>query len=149
LHPNPARRDEKNFSYNASGDRIQTSMVLSGTLELQRRHENALDVAPPPPGASGGVNAPETVPILDETPDQFGNITSRVGANARCRNVGFDGSYADLPTQETVLAGPSDGTCGTEPLNSQAIYDEGLRAITEAHDLHGEVTLFGYDELGR
>ena len=150
LHSDVAR-NERSIVHNAHGDPVKTSMLLSGTLALKRRHET------PGPlhersasGMSDPAGEPRTATLMEQTPDEFGNMIARTGANGRCRwQVVFDDAYAAQATQEAVYAGPIVGQCGTEQLLSTAIYDRGTGAVTEAHDLHDEVTLAGYDGLGR
>jgi RHS repeat-associated protein len=160
-HSDVARRNERSITNNSQGDPIQTSMVLSGTLPLKRRHETlgALFASDPPPGASDPSAEPRTATLMEQTPDQFGNMTAQTGANGRCRQVGFDDDYAELAIEEAVYAGafpplvtpgpPPFERCGIEQLVSKAQYDRGLAVVTQATDLHGEITLAGYDGLGR
>jgi RHS repeat-associated protein len=148
-HPG-IRRNEREISYNAAGDPVQTRMVLSGTLPLDRHHDTpGRELSHGPHEASGGTQDPVTVILLDQTIDPFGNVNFQAGANARCREVVFDPFFKQFAVNETVFAGRVVGACGVVELESDATYDRGLAAVTLAHDLHGEVTLAGYDNLGR
>ena len=68
--------------------------------------------------------------------------------------MGYDDTFKDLATHETVFVGaapttPGQLACGPTPLTSSADYDRGLGAVTRVHDLHAELTTTRYDGFGR
>jgi RHS repeat-associated protein len=141
------RRGEKTTVWNDAGKPERTDAVLSGTLLLDRFHEDrAKRVAPAPPEASkdGGVF------VSGQTYDDFLNATAQTAANHRCRQTAFDEDYAQLPSVERIFVGPvgNDG-CGTRALIGITAYDRGLGAATLSRDVHGEVSTAAYDVFGR
>ena len=145
------QRHRSVLAYDALGHVVQSSAELRGSLSLDRFHEEPWRaVAPPPVEASI-----DSIIVLGSTlRDTFGNVTFERGAGGRCRAEEYDATYAQLPVMETVYAGaavagpPNDG-CGGVALTALATYDRGLAAPTAVIDLHGEISLAGYDGFGR
>ncbi len=132
--------------YDGNGDLLTVTAALSGTLLLQRQHEDPTAAVAPTPAtaAQDGI-----VPVSSKSYDSFGNLLTEAGAHGRCRNVTWDQDYAELATIETVLAGAAGGDgCGTTSLSSVATYDRGLGAVTMVVDLHGELTTVAYNGFG-
>jgi RHS repeat-associated protein len=143
----PFKLHDTFMTYDPLGHLVQTSAMLSGTLPLDRFHEDPTkQIAPPPPGASAdGVIVLSTITQRDG----FGNVTFETGANGRCRAQQFDASYAQLPTLETIYVGASSGTCGSVALTTMAGYDRACAAVSSTTDLHGEISLVSYDSFCR
>ena len=118
---------------------LNTHALLSGTLPLDRFHENAAKaVAPVPP--NGSVDG--TILVSSSTYDAFGNMTSQTEPNGRCGSATFDSAYAELATMQTTLVGAvGTGGCGTTPLTTITAYDRGLAVVTTLTDVRGEVPL--------
>jgi RHS repeat-associated protein len=163
-----AARHKSTITYDAKGNPTKTTATLSGTLALDRFYSSVPPPPPPPAGSTLVAPSPADASVngeitLDETQyDALGNVTFAWGANGRCRTIGYDTAFSDLPTNETVFVGPLTGTvgsytCGNLGLVTNAKHDRGLEAITEVRGMHDEVAIPGggpisrvdYDSFGR
>lgn len=137
--------------YNAVGDPIRTTATLSGTLPLDRFHENpSAVIAPAPPEASAGVTQPVDIVTMESTPNPFGTAVATRAALDRCRTVELDPQYAELPIRETIFAGPpgTDG-CGERELTVTATYDRGFGLLTTHTSITNQPSRFDFDTFGR
>jgi len=149
-------RYHKKMIYNAAGDRTKTTAILFDTLPLDRFHAvTGREVAPTP--ASASTLGEHEITLEEIQYDTLGNLTFSAGANGRCRTVGYDASFQDLATTETIYAGPlttrafggSSFQCGNLGLTASAKYDRGFDVVVEMRDLHAELSKVEYDGLGR
>jgi RHS repeat-associated protein len=144
-------RKHKTMTYTSSGDHLETTAELSGTLLVDRAPLPDGTRSPAPPGASGGVDTPVTILVRHEDRDAFGNVQKESGPNGQCRSLGHEERYAQMVTSETILAGQvlAGETCGDVPLATGATYDRGLSVATEVSNIHGEPARVAYDAFGR
>jgi RHS repeat-associated protein len=149
LHPVPggtelAKRQHQFIDYNAQGDPVATSAVLEGTVPLLRSHATTgAATAPTPSDASQD----GTIAVSAQAYNNLGNLIQETGANGRCRELSYDGTYQQLPTLETIYTG---GTCGVGALTTTALaYDRGLGLVTIVVDMQGGYTKIDYDQFGR
>jgi RHS repeat-associated protein len=142
-----AGQDQTSMSYECGGQLAQTTAQLVGSLALDRFHQTVgASVAPPPPAASHD----GTIAINAMTYDSVGFLVHSSGANGQCRDFVSDARYGQFPTRETDYVGtPQTGVCGGVPLITNAQYDRGLGALTQATDPNGEITSANYDAFGR
>jgi RHS repeat-associated protein len=132
-------------SYSPEGAPTETSVVLSGTVLLDRFHAYGEPIAKDPP-LSHSVDGVRSV--LLRTYDQFGNLTRETGPAGlgRCRDVSYDEeSYQQLPMGETIYT----GGCGKGELLTIASYDRGLGLVTRVTDPNVHLTTVKYDGFGR
>ncbi len=135
-------RQHTSTTYTPKGDPDTTSVLLEGTVLLDRFHVAGRAVAPTPATAS----ADGVIVVSQRTYDaNLGLLTQETGVNDRCRSVGYDSVYASLPTLETIYT----GGCGVNPLSTSAAYDRGFGLIRTAVDMQGQPTAVNYDEFGR
>ncbi len=145
-------RQQKRSEYDAAGDLVRTYATLSGTLPLDRFHENpSAEVAPPPVNASGGVTDPVEIQAVAYTRDAFGNVTGQRKPLGGCSTTSFDTAYAELPVGETTFGGALDVStgCGEHAFVIQADYDRGWSQVVSATSVNGQPTRFDYDGFGR
>src|SRR4030095_9362147 len=133
-----APRNHKFISYTTTGDPLDTTADLAGTLPLDR----ALPDTKPPERSDDSGNTVR-IAILHEERDEYGSVKFQSGPNGRCRFIGRQEPYAELATRDTIRVGtltlvPPGETCGPTPLVTNATYDRGLSAVTDVTDLHGE-----------
>lgn len=135
--------------FDSKGSLKVVQKELQGTVALDRRHRTltgASVVAAAPTGAS----VDGLITSVQQTYDSFGNATKIVGANGRCRMIGYEASnttgYAQLPTTETTYSGQN---CTGTALTRASAYDRGLGKPTVVTEPSGQATLVAYDELGR
>lgn len=146
----PARRHEFIQAWNAAGDRVSRSAVLSGTLPLVRSHAAGRPVAPPPVNASAGVTSPATIVLGTTDYNDFGNVTVARGAHGRCTEIGYDADYSEFPITEKVFAGTITGTgCGDRELVTRAQYDRGMAAVVRGESVTGQPSRYELDGFGR
>ena len=140
--------------YNPQGDATLVQAALSGTLELDRFHEDpTAQVAPRPPTQS----STPLVLVSAQTYDAFGRPQQQTAPNGRCRQVGYEQAFDQLPTSETVFVGlilqaagaPAAACVGTPLTALVPQYDRGLGVPTQVVDVHGELTTAAYDGFGR
>jgi RHS repeat-associated protein len=146
-----ARRREVAYQYDKAGDLERSTVVLSGSLALVRSHAVAgAVVAAQPPDASLGITAPVTIETATYVRDVFGNETSMRGASNRCRTMGMDARYAELPIRDGVWSGTKGPSgCGTRELVTSATYDRGLGLVVSSTSASGQASAFVFDGLGR
>jgi RHS repeat-associated protein len=143
-------RSERRNTFTAQGKLKQQDAILSGTVPLDRFHATGLTIAPAPANASGGVAAPATVTLVQNTLDGFGRITSKLEAGGRFISTDYDPVYAQLAIASHSFVGlvGSNGHGSTELIRRDQ-YDRGLAAITDSTDETGQPSHFDYDGLGR
>jgi RHS repeat-associated protein len=141
----PLRRDTS-MTYDVGGNLLQKTMVLAGTLPLIRFHQDTTkQVAPPPPTAS----ANGTIVVDTRVYDSLGQLVHEAGPNSRCRDIGYDPLFDELPTSETIDAGTVSNGCGQTLLTTTAVWDRALQVILSATDPRGATTKMAYDGLAR
>jgi RHS repeat-associated protein len=129
------------FEYTQEGALKTTTSALDHTLLLDRFHENPTKaVAPTPADASVDGSF-----AFHNSYDAFGNLTRETGPSQRCRDVGYDETYAELPSSEKIF---TDG-CDNQFLQTGAAYDRGLSLVALAIDMQGQPTKVEYDAFGR
>jgi RHS repeat-associated protein len=134
---------ETNNAYSPEGALLTTQKRLMNTLGLDRFHATGGAFALPPSDASPGGMITWTNQY-----DAFGNLTRESGPNSRCRDVGYDTSFSELATVETVfLAGCGSST--PAPLATGAAYDRSLGLVTLVTDMQSQPTTITYDGFGR
>jgi RHS repeat-associated protein len=153
FHPSISYKSQ-HFEYSALGDLEKTRVDLEGTLPLKRDNPYDGGVAPDPTGQSVDGNGIE---VSYQHRDEYGNVDFEAGVNNRCREVGYDTAFAQVPLAETIYAGAagSDAShygyhCGGQALTTNVeTFDRGLGLVTLVRDLHNEPTKAEYDPFGR
>ncbi|WP_394847084.1 hypothetical protein LZC95_06400 [Pendulispora brunnea] len=131
------------FEYNQRGQVVKTFSDLTGTVPLQRFHEESAAVAPPP----GDASQDGTRRLVSETVfDNFGNPKRVKNATGiRCADTAYDKDYGELPIAKTVYT----GGCGVGALTTTTGYDRGLEVVTAITEPTGAVSTTTYDGWGR
>lgn len=130
------------FGYDDSGRLATTSAILTGTLPLDRHHEDpTAAVAPPPPGASYDT----LVLIAGYSYDEFDNIVRAEAPAGSCQTVAYDRTYADLPVRGSFYR---DG-CGTDAISKDFAWDRGLERVLVIRQPDGSSSTATYDAHGR
>ena len=130
-------------TYDADGALTSVDKTLSGTQPLDRFHATGKAVALTPGDAStdGAIT-------WNNFYDEFGNLTRESAPDNRCRDVGYDSNYGQLPVSETsFLAGC--GSTTPAPFATTAAYDRSLAQATLVTDIQSQPTAIGYDGFGR
>src|SRR5262249_32128199 len=133
------------YEYDEAGRLAAAHAFLSGTLPLDRHHEDPAGVvAPPPPGASH-----DGVALLGRYHyDEFDNI-ARVelpaGSSVACQTIHYDYDFAQLPVGHAAYraAGCED------PISQTYSWDRGLEVRTRTTQPSGAVSTAIYDGFGR
>lgn len=153
---NTAPRNETVKTYNARGKLLDSHATLSGTLALNRfQTPPGPAVAPAPPNASGGVDAPVQILLEQNTYDGFGRVMAVAGANGHCSSSDVDPLYAQVTIASRMFVGAAGSNgCGTTALtislaSTPTAYDRGLEATREAVDPNGQPRRAEYDGFGR
>ncbi len=123
--------------------RVQSvSMALSGTLPLQRHHEDPNGaVAPPPQDA-----AYDSVALIAVyTYDRFDNIVKVEGPSGRCTGLEYDWQFAQLPIAQRVYR----KGCGEDQITSTLSWDRGLELTVRGRAATGASFTMAYDGFGR
>jgi hypothetical protein len=143
----PTQWHHQYTDFDGHGEPTRVSGQLTGSLPLDRFHEDPTQsVAPAPADASQ-----DGVIVLSTTQyDAFGNVSALTGAHGRCSSRAYDSDFAQLVTVETDFVGaPGSDGCGTTALQALAGWDRGQMTPTMVVDLHGELTTLSYDGFGR
>ena len=128
-------------AYTPEGVPETSTQKLSGFEALDRFRVGGGAVAPPPADASTGAD------IVWETQyDSFGNVIKEFGPNGRCREVDYDPSYSQLPTQERMR---TDGCTSAALTTKVEEYDRGFALATDVRDMQSQPTVVSYDGFGR
>lgn len=147
----PGARNYTRFVYNSAGDLVDAYKTVTGSLALDR--SNAAGVASAPAPADASSDREFLANHLDYDGAGLGNVIRESGPNGRCRDLGYESIYADLPTLETVYAGGAppfaQGQCGPRALPTSAAYDRGFGKVTVVVDPNSVASLIGYDGFGR
>jgi RHS repeat-associated protein len=130
------------FEYDEAGRLAAARAILTGTLPLDRHHEDpAAAVAPPPPGASY-----DTVTLLAGYHyDDFDNVVRVEAPAGSCSTVGYDHVYAQLPEAQAAYR---DG-CGTDAIIQRFSWDRGLERMLSVRQPTGAISTASYDGFGR
>lgn len=157
---------ETRFTYDQRGRLTTVSAALTGTISLQRSHEDPLQaVAPSPPHASRD----GMVRMLRLEYDDYDNIIIKQGANDLCEKTIFDADFHELPVQHIRYGGITlNGNTIDEAFGSQACalltifnqssppeyrtqlkWDRGLQAVVEQQSPQGALEQTIYDGFGR
>src|SRR5262249_40737417 len=122
------------YQYDGYGDVVQVSGQLSGTLPLDRFHEDptaAVAAAPATQSVDG------TILLSKIAYDTQGNWTSTRGANGRCMHADYDKNYGQLPlTQASYVGTAGPNGCGSIYVPTTATYDRGLGAVLTTKGPH-------------
>lgn len=133
----------RTFKYDDLGRVVGVFATLSGTVPLERGHEDpSKRLAPAPPSAS---KDDSILLVHNKEYDAFGNVTLALGPNEQCVSILFDKEYAHLPIKETLH---TQG-CGSGMRSSSSKWDRGFAIATEkvAHDR--ATSRIELDEFGR
>lgn len=147
-----ARRNEVSHTYNAQGQLLTTTAVLSGTLALDRFHASGGTIAPAPPEASGGATGPTTITLLQNTYDPvFGRVSATKGPNGRCSSSDVDAQYQQVTIASRVYVGaPGADGCGSTVLQGTvSSYDRGLELVLQSVNAQLQPAKVEYDGFGR
>src|SRR5262249_6829996 len=93
LVPDDQPRQRK-YSYDPLGRLIQVEGFLTGTLPLDRHHEEGKPTAAPPPAASKDHT---WVELAGYAYDGLDNTVKLTGPNGRCRQIEYDRDFGQLP----------------------------------------------------
>ncbi len=136
-------------SFDAHGLATSESIHLTGTLPLDRVHEDAAKSVAPTL-ANAVIDGSYETRATDY--DDFGNATSVTSPGGHCVDTTFDPAFAQLPVENTSYSGfipPSSGSCGTYTLTSSLAYDRGLGLATHSTGPGGDLSVTVYDGFGR
>ncbi|MEZ4226565.1 MAG: toxin TcdB middle/N-terminal domain-containing protein [Polyangiaceae bacterium] len=128
-------------TYDERGALTAVTKTLTGTLALDRFHATGASVAPTPVDASS-----DGTISVSNTYDDHGNLTREEAPDDRCRDVGYDDDYAQLPKTEMSFLGGCDSS---NYFVTTASYDRGLAQVTHVFDIQGQPTAVAYDGFGR
>jgi RHS repeat-associated protein len=133
---------QRRLEYDALGRLWKVYATLTGTLSLQRFHEDPLKkVAERPKSAS---RDGEILLALTEY-DDFGNITIVEGPNGHCALTEFDSDYASLPQNNVVF---TEG-CGKGPVKNEMRWDRGFDTAIFSSSADGSSSRVELDDFGR
>ena len=131
------------FQYDNYGNLSDIYAQLTGTLPLERFHENpAKSVAPAPTNAS--VDNPN-LQLGHFVYDNYGSLTQAQAPDNGCQSTIYDALFSQLPVTSTVFS----GGCAVDPISIMFRYDRGLGAVTSSTASTGAETNRAYDEFGR
>lgn len=157
---------ETRFTYDQRGRLTTVSAALTGTISLQRSHEDPLQaVAPSPPHASRD----RMVRMLRLEYDDYDNVIIKQGSNDLCEKTIFDEDFHELPIQHIRYGGVTlnettiDEAFGSQTcalltiLNqsrpaeyrTQLKWDRGLQVVVEQQSPQGALNQTIYDGFGR
>src|SRR5262249_4286874 len=121
---------------------------LTGTVALDRFHENAAKfTAPDPPNKSADQTNIELMGFVIDP--STGNITRATGPNGHCVDFAFDSAYKQLPTATTKYKAGCDSS---QPLVTNQSFSGGGREFavpTMVTDTTGAVAMTTLDDRGR
>src|SRR5215472_6184175 len=140
------------FNYDTRGNLKSVSAVLTGTLPLDRFHEDpSKAIAPPPPNAS--VDS-QTLQLGSWNYDDYGNVLQAAGPDAACTNFAYDDPYKQLLTLSVTfthgcgrLCNQTPGSCG--PLSTVLTYDRGFQRVVSETAPNGAQFSLAYDAFTR
>jgi YD repeat-containing protein len=146
--PTDMARDRR-FEYDAAGRLKAVYAKLTGTLPLDRRHEDpARQVAQVPSSASRDGD----VRLAQFTYDEFDNVTYVVEPAGRCEQRIYDADFSQLAVQRIALggaAGSSLAGCGGIQHRTRLAWDRGLGVVVSETNPQGASTTMTYDGFGR
>jgi RHS repeat-associated protein len=133
---------QRRFEYDGLGRLTKVFATLTGTVPLDRRHENPLKLVA---GTPSSASKDGEVLISRHTYDDFGNLTLVEGANDRCAATEFDRDYASLAQRNIAFT----GGCGKGPLASVNEWDRGFATVVSASRPDGSASRTEFDDFGR
>jgi RHS repeat-associated protein len=130
------------FDYDDAGRLTASRAILTGTLPLDRHHEDVVAaIAPLPLGAA----VDTVVPLAGYHYDDFDNIVRVEAPAGICIAFSYDPDYAQLSEIQTVYR---DG-CGTDTISQRFSWDRGLERILGITNPTGMIATAAYDSYGR
>lgn len=133
---------QRRFEYDALGQLTKVFATLTGTLPLDRRHEDPLKaIAPPPSSAS---RDGEILVVRSEY-DDFGNVTLVETPGDHCVATKFDRDYASLSRRNVQFS----GGCGKGARATESEWDRGFVAETFTSRPDGSASRVALDDFGR
>jgi len=137
-----SRPRQRRFEYDELGQLKKVFATLTGTLPLERFHEDPLKrVAGTPSTASRDGE----ILIASMEYDDFGNITLVEGPNGHCATTEFDRDYASLPRLNVAFSGGR----GKGGLPSESTWDRGFATATFESRADGTASRIDLDDFGR
>ncbi|WXA79897.1 hypothetical protein LVJ94_28545 [Pendulispora rubella] len=132
------------FEYDNFGQVLKTYADLSGTLPLQRFHEEPDGVVAPPP-ADASQNGDHQL-HSEVVYDDFGNpVRVKNAKGTRCADTIFDAPFAQLSVAHKAYK----HGCGGDALTTSTMYDRGLEVSTSTTTPTGATSTVEYDGFGR
>ncbi|WP_394841149.1 hypothetical protein LZC95_29275 [Pendulispora brunnea] len=132
------------FEYDNFGQVLKTYADLSGTLPLQRFHEDPDKMVAPPP-ADASQNGDHQL-HSEVAYDNFGNaVRVKNAKGTRCADTRFDGPFAQLAVAHLAYK----HGCGGDALTTSTSYDRGLEVPTSSTAPTGATSTVEYDGFGR
>jgi RHS repeat-associated protein len=129
------------FDEDSAGRPSAVHAILTGTLPLDRRHEDATaNIASPPPSASYD----SVVRLARYYYDEFDNLI-RVSTQSDCTEFTYESNYRDLIV-ESVRSGTK---CGTDARQTTYAWDRGFHTLTHTTAENGSSSQVAYDSFGR
>lgn len=139
----PAEPRTYTFQYDPQGNLRNIAAALTGTVALDRFHENpSKTVAPAPSSAS--VDNPN-LQLAKLNYDQFGNRSLVQGPAGACDRIDYDAPYAQFPIHSSSYT----GGCNISALTTELTYDRGLSAVTSSVAPSSAQSSISYDNFGR
>jgi RHS repeat-associated protein len=131
------------YDYDDAGRLVTIKAFLSGTLPLDRHHEDpAAAVAPPPPNAS--FNSLALLALYQY--DDLGNIVRFEAPAGSCIVYEYDRAYGQWPVRERAAL---DGCTSTRMLSTVHEWDAGLETALRTQQPSGALATQSYDAFGR
>jgi RHS repeat-associated protein len=133
---------QRRFEYDALGQLTKVFATLTGTLPLDRFHEDPLKQVA---GAPSSASRDGEILIARTEYDDFGNVTLVEGSNGHCATTDFDRDYASLAQRNVAFS----GGCGKGGLPSETKWDRGFATSTFASRADGTASRIDLDDFGR
>jgi len=138
------------YGYDTAGNLLDVYGVLSGTLPLQRSHEDPSAKFASGPGPNASIDGMVHLQHRALDPNGDGNVLLVQAPDNQCVRYAYDQAFAQLPVQRIVYAGPvGPQGCGTDPLATTFNYDRGFARVIQTVDPNGATSTASYDGFGR
>jgi RHS repeat-associated protein len=131
------------FQYDPRGNLSAVSATLTGTLPLDRFHEDPTKQVAPTPGTASVDNP--NLQLSSFIHDTYGNLTHVQGPDGVCGQTTYEDAYKQLATVSTSYT----GGCNIGGLTTKTTYDRGLGAAISSTSPTTSQSAISYDGFGR